>query len=63
MTVACRDKLLQFLWSVRQPDGSFCMHRDGEIDIRGVYCALAVASLTNILSEELVRGTFQWIVR
>ncbi|RZC40958.1 protein farnesyltransferase subunit beta [Asbolus verrucosus] len=57
-----REKLQQFLWGLRQPDGSFCMHCDGEIDIRGVYCALAVASLTNILTEELCRGTFEWII-
>ncbi|EFA07131.1 Protein farnesyltransferase subunit beta-like Protein [Tribolium castaneum] len=57
-----RDKLQQFLWRMRQPDGSFCMHKDGEIDIRGVYCALAVASLTNVLTEDLVRGTFEWII-
>lgn len=48
---------------MRQSDGSFLMHKDGEVDIRGVYCALAVASLTNVLSEDLVRGTFEWIIR
>ena len=26
------------------------MHQDGELDIRGVYCALSVARLTNIYS-------------
>nr|ARE68914.1 farnesyltransferase subunit beta [Epicauta chinensis] len=57
-----RKKLQQFLWRMRQSDGSFSMHTDGEIDIRGVYCALSVASLTNILTEELVEGTFEWII-
>lgn len=57
-----RETLFNFLWSVRQVDGSFSMHKDGEIDIRGVYCALAVASLTNLLTEELCNGTAQWII-
>ncbi|KAL3288746.1 hypothetical protein HHI36_003181 [Cryptolaemus montrouzieri] len=57
-----REKLLEFLWSLKQQNGSFCMHIDGEIDIRGVYCALAVASLTGILSDKLCENTAGWIV-
>ncbi|XP_050297473.1 protein farnesyltransferase subunit beta [Anthonomus grandis grandis] len=57
-----RDKLYKFLQSVRQPDGSFAMHVGGEIDIRGAYCALSVASMTNIITPELVDGTAEWIV-
>lgn len=29
-----RQKLLDFLWSVKQPDGSFMMHVGGEVDVR-----------------------------
>uniref|UniRef100_A0AAQ5XBJ3 Protein farnesyltransferase subunit beta n=1 Tax=Amphiprion ocellaris TaxID=80972 RepID=A0AAQ5XBJ3_AMPOC len=29
-----REKLLDFLWSVKQPDGSFVMHVGGEVDVR-----------------------------
>lgn len=31
-----RQKLLDFLWSVKQPDGSFMMHVGGEVDVRWV---------------------------
>lgn len=58
-----REKLLDFLWSLKQENGSFCMHVDGEIDIRGVYCALSVASLTNIISDKLCENTAEWIIR
>ncbi|XP_018568931.1 protein farnesyltransferase subunit beta [Anoplophora glabripennis] len=57
-----RKKLRDFLFSVRQWDGSFAMHVGGEIDIRGAYCALSVASLTGILTPELCKDTAEWIV-
>ncbi|XP_034250396.1 protein farnesyltransferase subunit beta [Thrips palmi] len=58
-----REKLQQFFWSVRQPDGSFIMHQNGEVDVRGAYCALSVAKLTNIYTPSLFEGTAEWIVR
>lgn len=49
---------------MKRKDGSFQMHRGGEIDVRAVYCAVVVASLTNLCSEEdLFVGTSEWIVR
>jgi protein farnesyltransferase subunit beta len=57
-----RDLLQNFLTSLHQSDGSFIMHRDGEVDIRGVYCALVPAILTCILTEEMIENTAQWIV-
>lgn len=39
------------------------MHRDGEVDIRGVYCALAVATLTNVYTAELFDLTAEWVLR
>lgn len=39
------------------------MHKDGEIDIRGVYCAVAVAQLTNILTPELFKNTPEWLAK
>lgn len=51
-----RKALYRWLMSLKQPDGSFRMHIGGECDTRAVYCALAIASLLNILTEELVEG-------
>lgn len=39
------------------------MHVGGEVDIRGLYCALSVARLTNIYSDDLFDKSAQWIVR
>ncbi len=30
-------------------------HKDGEIDMRGTYCAIATASMLGILTEELTK--------
>nr|CAD7567849.1 unnamed protein product [Timema californicum] len=56
-----REKLKQFLWSVRSPTGAFHMHEGGEIDLRGVYCAVSVARLTNIYSNTLFENSAHWI--
>ncbi|KAF9163270.1 hypothetical protein DFQ26_002760 [Actinomortierella ambigua] len=58
-----REKLLQFLLRIKQPDGSFIMMDGGEIDVRGSYCALAAATLTNILTPELAEGAAEFIGR
>jgi len=56
-----RPLLYQFLLSMKQPSGGFCMHHDGECDVRGAYTAIAVASLCNVLDERLREGAAAWI--
>lgn len=57
-----RKKMYRWLLEdLKQPDGSFAMHVGGEKDTRAVYCALTVASIYNILTPELVKGTAEWI--
>lgn len=62
-----KPSLLKFLWSVREDQtGAFRMHVDGEIDVRGAYCAVAIAKLVNISLEEeqrLFAKTIDWIVQ
>lgn len=58
-----REKLLRFLFRMKMPDGSFKMHDGSECDIRGVYCALSVAKLTNVWSPELIKGTAHFASR
>ncbi|CAL8316405.1 unnamed protein product [Boreogadus saida] len=58
-----RERLLDFLRSVKQTDGSFVMHVGGEVDVRSAYCAASVASLTNILTPTLFEDTPGWILR
>ncbi|XP_062823277.1 protein farnesyltransferase subunit beta isoform X3 [Anolis carolinensis] len=58
-----REKLLEYLYSLKQPDGSFIMHIGGEVDVRSAYCAASVASLTNIITPTLFERTAEWIAR
>jgi len=58
-----RQTLVSWMDKLRCSDGSFTMHVGGEIDIRGVYCALSVASLINIYSSELFAQTDTWLLR
>ncbi|OSC97259.1 terpenoid cyclases/Protein prenyltransferase [Trametes coccinea BRFM310] len=51
-----RKKMYDFFMSLKQPDGSFLVSHHGEVDVRGIYCLLAVATLLNILTPELLAG-------
>lgn len=61
-----KASLIQFLFMVRENEtGAFRMHVDGEVDVRGAYCATAVAKLVNIspaIECELFNRTVDWIV-
>lgn len=57
-----RTALLNFLWSMRSTDGAFAMHKGGEVDVRGTYCALNIAKLTNVFNDALFDKTAEWIV-
>jgi protein farnesyltransferase subunit beta len=56
-----KGSLYKFLMTMKQSDGSFLMHVDGEADVRGIYCALSVAYLTGILDDNLKNNCSKWI--
>jgi protein farnesyltransferase subunit beta len=56
-----RDSMYEFLMRLKQPDGSFIMHFDGEVDVRGSYCALSVAYMLNIMTPQLVDKAAEFI--
>lgn len=62
-TMLGKDAIYAFLMNAKQTDGSFAMHDDGEVDLRACYCALGVAYLTNTLTQELVSGVKEYIMR
>lgn len=48
---------------MRQPNGAFTVHDGGEADIRAVYCAIAVAHLLGLVTQEddpLFANTATW---
>jgi protein farnesyltransferase subunit beta len=68
------EKLYSWMMSLKQEDGGFLMHHGGEEDARSshpggseftcrsAYCAMAIATLLNIRTEELVKGTKEWCI-
>ncbi|KAJ1929668.1 CAAX farnesyltransferase (FTase) subunit beta [Tieghemiomyces parasiticus] len=48
---------------MKQPDGSFTAHRGGEVDVRGSYCAIVIATLLNLLTPELTANVSTFIAR
>merc|ERR1719491_2914893 len=61
--VADRSTMYQFLMRMKSPSGGFMMHDEGETDMRGTYCAMAVASMLHMLTDELVEGVAAYVSR
>lgn len=57
-----KDSMHEFLLSLKQTDGSYIMHEGGEVDVRGVYCALSVATICGIDDDKLKDNCIKWIV-
>ncbi|EKM50973.1 uncharacterized protein PHACADRAFT_212873 [Phanerochaete carnosa HHB-10118-sp] len=56
-----RKKMYNFFMSLKQSDGSFLVSHHAEVDVRGIYCLLAVATMLDILTPELLTGTPEFI--
>ena len=56
-----RGGIYRFFMSMKQPNGAFTMHQDGEADTRAAYTVLCIASLLNILTPELCDQTGAWV--
>ncbi|KAK9004080.1 hypothetical protein V6N11_001892 [Hibiscus sabdariffa] len=57
-----REKLYLFMRQMKDASGGFRMHDGGEIDVRACYTAISVASLLNILDDELVQNVGNYVL-
>jgi len=58
-----RPAMHSFLMSLKDPiSKGFRMHVDGEVDTRGCFCAMVVASVLNILDDDLMEGVAEYLV-
>lgn len=57
-----RSKMYTFLKRMKDPSGAFRMHDAGEIDVRACYTAISVASILNILDDELVQNVGNYVL-
>ncbi|CAM9480395.1 unnamed protein product, partial [Ectocarpus sp. 8 AP-2014] len=58
-----RSALYRLFMSLKHASGGFRMHDDGEVDARGTYTVIAVASLLNMLTPELSEGVADFAAR
>lgn len=56
-----RKGIYNFFMSLKQRDGSFLVAHHAEVDVRGIYCLLVVATLLDIVTEELVEGVPEFL--
>ncbi|EFP89631.2 uncharacterized protein PGTG_15594 [Puccinia graminis f. sp. tritici CRL 75-36-700-3] len=54
--------MYEWMLSLKTPNGSFAMHQDGDIDVRGCATALSVATVLNLLTPELVKNLPEYLV-
>lgn len=57
-----RAKIYSYLRRMKHTSGGFSMHDGGEVDVRACYTAISVASILNILDEELTQGVGNYIL-
>ena len=63
LEVVDKESMHSFVLSLKQPDGSFCMHDGGESDLRAVYCAIVISYHCGFLDEEIKQGVVEFISR
>ncbi|KAH9474984.1 Protein farnesyltransferase subunit beta [Psilocybe cubensis] len=56
-----REKMYKFFMSLKLKDGSFLVAHHSEVDVRGIYCLLMVATFLDLLTPELVEGTASFV--
>ncbi|GAB66743.1 farnesyltransferase beta subunit, partial [Plasmodium cynomolgi strain B] len=57
-----KKKLHSYILKLKCKDGSFRLHKNGEIDMRGTYCAIAVCSMCHILTNEVKKNVEKYIL-
>lgn len=56
-----RKSIYNFLLSLKQPNGAFCAHVGGEVDVRITYCAISTCALLNMLTPEITDGVVEYV--
>ncbi|SPJ11190.1 farnesyltransferase beta subunit, putative [Plasmodium sp. DRC-Itaito] len=57
-----KKKLHSYILKLKCKDGSFRVHINGEIDMRGTYCAISICSMCHILTNEVKKNVEKYIL-
>ncbi|WWC64057.1 uncharacterized protein I303_106664 [Kwoniella dejecticola CBS 10117] len=56
-----RQSIYNFFMDCKRDDGGFVVCKGGEVDVRGTYCLLVVATLLDLLTPELLHNVDKFI--
>eukprot|EP01038_Epipyxis_sp_PR26KG_P005976 gene5976-8231_t len=62
LSVINRAGMYNFFLSMKQSNGGFSIHRDGEVDTRGTYTVIAISRILNILTDEMKDGVADFVL-
>ncbi|CAD6891676.1 unnamed protein product [Tilletia controversa] len=57
-----RKAMYRWIMSLKQPDGSFLVHHNGEVDVRASYCVSCISLLLGICTPQLASNMKSFIV-
>lgn len=57
-----RQSVYKWMMSLKQPNGSFAAETGCEADSRSTYCAISIASLLNIMTDELIDKVADFLI-
>ncbi|KYN99105.1 putative farnesyltransferase beta subunit [Plasmodium gaboni] len=57
-----KKKLHSYILKLKCKDGSFRVHINGEIDMRGTYCAISICSMCHILTNQVKKNVEKYIL-
>ncbi|WVQ81223.1 hypothetical protein IAT38_003345 [Cryptococcus sp. DSM 104549] len=56
-----RQGIYDFFMKCKRPDGGFVVCEGGEVDVRGTYCLLVVATLLDLITPELLHNVDKFV--
>ncbi|CRH00345.1 farnesyltransferase beta subunit, putative [Plasmodium relictum] len=57
-----KKKIHSYILKLKCADGSFRLHKNGEIDMRGTYCAISICSMCHILTKKVKKNVEKYIL-
>ncbi|CRG96524.1 farnesyltransferase beta subunit, putative [Plasmodium gallinaceum] len=57
-----KKKIHSYILKLKCADGSFRLHKNGEIDMRGTYCAISICSMCHILTKKVKKNVERYIL-
>uniref|UniRef100_A0A8C9GE34 Protein farnesyltransferase subunit beta n=1 Tax=Piliocolobus tephrosceles TaxID=591936 RepID=A0A8C9GE34_9PRIM len=57
-----KKKIYTYILKLKCKNGCFRVHKNGEIDIRGTYCAIAICSMCHMLTNKVKKNVEKYLI-